>query len=232
MVNSDPLQGKMLYAFGTSVVNGHAAQRSFVDDIAEAHGMHDEKYCINGATMRIVPDSEPVIDIVHQVQNAPAAKPDFVVFDGIANDAYDSVANNPQILGQVTHGYADVLDPATYCGAFETVCKTLATKYQGAHILYITTHKTPARTLAAQQTLHDVSVAICQKWSLPVCDIYNESGLNAFLPAYQHDYSYDKTDAHGSNQAYGGTGTHPNADGYRLFYDPLITAALTALANR
>ncbi|WP_274785295.1 SGNH/GDSL hydrolase family protein [Lacticaseibacillus casei] len=226
----DPLNKKMLYAFGTSIVEGHAAHESFVDDIARAHHMIYHKYAINGATMRVVPNEDPVINIVHQVTQAPKIVPDLIVFDGIANDAYASVTDDPKILGSISTGFADELDTATYCGAFETVCRTLLTKYQGAHPLYITTHKTPARTLATQEKLHDVSLAICRKWSIPVVDLYTQSGFNAFIPAYQHDYSYDKLDADGHNlNAVGGTGTHPNADGYRLFYEPRITAALAAM---
>ncbi|QEU47371.1 SGNH/GDSL hydrolase family protein [Schleiferilactobacillus harbinensis] len=229
---SDPLSGKTLYAFGTSIVEGHAAHRSFVDDIGDAHQLHCQKFSINGASMRIIAAADPAIDIVQQAVNAPAEVPDFVVFDGIANDAYANITEKPKVLGMITPDFTTPLEPYTYCGAFETVCRLLLTKYQGAHPLYIATHKTPARTLAAQDRLHALSVAMCQKWSISVVDLYAQSGFNAFLPTYQHDYSYDKLDANGSNrQAVGGTGPHPNAAGYRLFYDPLITAALLRLAN-
>lgn len=55
--------------------------------------------------------------------------------------------------------------------------------------------------------------------------------MNCFLKQYQHDYSYDKVDANGGNHSVGGTGTHPNDVGYKLFYDPIITHELLSLAT-
>lgn len=222
------LSGKLLFAFGTSVVNGHLAETSFVEDICKANKMSYKKFCINGAASRIT-DPNNIID---QIKKAPEAHPDFVVFDSIANDAYATVTDDPSVMGQATYGYQDQLDPRTYCGALETICKMLETKYQGSKLLYVATHKTPARDLRVQNIMHDVSVKIVHKWSIKVADLYNEGNLNGFLPQYQHDYSYDKVDAHGGNHSVGGTGTHPNADGYRLFYDPIITQSLVSLATR
>lgn len=222
------LSGKSLYAFGTSIVNGHLANTSFVEDVCEANHMKYQKFCINGASARIA-DPNNIID---QIENAPTQKPDFIVFDSIANDAYATVTDNPAIMGKITFGYQDELNPKTYCGALETICKTLETKYQGAKLLYIATHKTPARDLRVQNIMHDISLKIVHKWAIKVADLYLEGNLNGFLPQYQHDYSYDHVDENGGNHSVGGTGTHPNDVGYQLFYDPIITQSLISLASR
>ncbi len=219
------LHGKLLYAFGTSIVNGHLANVSFVEDIATANHMDYRKYCINGASTRFTgPNNIPL-----QVENAPQITPDLIVFDSYANDAYAEVTDDPAVLGAITEGFDAELDPHTYCGGLEKVCRLLLTKYQGAKILYVATHKTPARDLRVQTILHDLSLKIMQKWSIKVCDLFTEGNLNAFVGTYQHDYSYDKLDDHGGNHSVGGSGTHPNADGYQLFYDPAIAAGLASL---
>lgn len=168
MTNS--LNGKLLYAFGTSIVNGHLAQKSFVEDICNANDMKYKKFCINGAASRIT-DPNNIID---QIKKAPDEVPDLIVFDSIANDAYATVTDDPQVMGKITYGFDDELDPKTYCGALETICKMLETKYQGAKILYVATHKTPARDLRVQNIMHDVSLQIVHKWSIKVADLYEE----------------------------------------------------------
>ncbi len=70
----------------------------------------------------------------------------------------------------------------------------LETKYQGAKLLYVATHKTPARDLRVQNVMHDISLKIVHKWSIKVADLYTEGNFNGFLPQYQHDYSYDQVD--------------------------------------
>lgn len=189
--------------------------------------MSYQKFCINGAASRI---TEPN-NIIDQIKGAPDKVPDLIVFDSIANDAYAAVVDDSKVMGKVTFGFNDRLDPNTYCGALETICKMLETKYQGAKILYVATHKTPARDLRVQTIMHDVSVKIVHKWSIKVADLYTDGNLNGFLGSYQHDYSYDEVDANGSNHSVGGTGTHPNADGYRLFYDPIIMQGLRSLVS-
>ncbi len=224
-VIENPLVGKTMYAFGTSIVNGHLANVSFVDDICRANKISFKKFCVNGATSRTTDPN----NIIKQITSAPDDVPDLIVFDSIANDAYPEVVNDPKKLGKISNGYDEQLDPTTYCGAVETICKMLETKYQGAKILYVATHKTPARDLMVQNVMHDISLKIMSKWSIMVADLYTEGNFNGFLKQYQHDYSYDETDEQGGNHSFGGTGTHPNADGYRLFYDPLILGKLNLL---
>ncbi|MCD2256047.1 SGNH/GDSL hydrolase family protein [Lactobacillus sp. CC-MHH1034] len=223
--SNNPLNGKVLYAFGTSIVNGHLANTSFVDDIGQANQMTYRKFCVNGAAARTTDTN----NIVTQIENAPTKVPDLIVFDAVDNDAYAQVVDDPQIMGQIT--YDDALDSKTYCGAVETICRLLETKYQGAKLLYIATHKTPARDLRVQNVMQATALKIMRKWSIAVADLYTAGNFNAFLEQYQHDYSYDTVDHNGSNHAVGGTGTHPNAAGYRLFYDPIITQKLKTLVT-
>ncbi|KRM78061.1 lysophospholipase [Limosilactobacillus coleohominis DSM 14060] len=221
------LNGKLLYAFGTSIVNGHLANKSFVEDICKANQMQYKKFCVNGATSRTTDPN----NIIGQIENAPQKVPDLIVFDSIANDAYAQFTDDPDVFGKITYGYQDNFDLKTYCGALEKICYLLETKYQGAKILYIATHKTPARDLRVQKIMHDISVKIVHKWSIKVADPFQGENMNCFLPQYQHDYSYDDVDANGGNHSVGGSGTHPNDAGYRLFYDPIITQQLMSLAS-
>ena len=50
--STNPLKDKLLYAFGTSIVNGHLANVSFVEDVAKDNQMQYRKFAINGASAR------------------------------------------------------------------------------------------------------------------------------------------------------------------------------------
>ncbi|WP_234002723.1 SGNH/GDSL hydrolase family protein [Lactobacillus sp. CBA3605] len=220
--STNPLAGKMLYAFGSSIVNGHLANTSFVEDVARDNHLQYRKFAINGATTR-TSDSN---NILKQIVSAPSIIPDFIIFDSWANDAYPEVANDPKRFGEITDDFDTRLDSKTYCGGLESICKTLTTKYSGAKFILLATHKTPAREFAIQEKMYQTAMTICHKWSFDVVDLFNAGSFNTFVKNYQYNYSYDQPDENGGNYAYGGSGTHPNADGYRRFYDTSVTNKL------
>ena len=217
------LNGKRVYGFGDSIVYGHAAGISFLDYLKQDYDMSVTKYAVNGASV-IGEDNNSIIG---QIAGASATVPDFVLFDGLINDAYASVTAK---LGQTSRDYTGIYDTTTFCGSFECICNALLTKYPGATILYIAVHKTPARDISIQDRLHALARQICGKWSIPFVDLYNESGLNCFIAAYQSAYSYDHTDANGGNTSTGGSGTHPNDAGYKKFYLPMIASKMIGLS--
>lgn len=221
----NPLKGKLLYAFGSSIVNGHLANVSFVEDVAEDNEMQYRKFAINGATSNTADPN----NILTQIKNAPNTIPDFVIFDAWANDAYPEIADDPEKFGVITPDFESDLKTNTFCGGLEAICKTLVNKYEGAQFILLATHKTPAREYRVQKQMYDAAMKIAAKWSIEVIDLFNGGNFNAFIKSYQYDYSYDKVDQFGGNHAYGGSGTHPNAYGYRKFYDPIITNKLLSL---
>lgn len=222
---TDPLINKLLYAFGTSITNGHLANVSFIEGIAVTHHMRYKKYCINGA--HVITTEQK--NILKQVQEASSIIPDLIIFDGGANDNYPSIVDNSAKFGTITSDFKGPFDLTTYCGSLEATCYQLLIKYQGAKILYVIPHKTPARDLHAQTMIHDISVTIAHKWGIAVADLFTESSFNAFIPSFKHDYSYDWPDSSGGNHAVGGSGTHPNAAGYSLFYNEFIANRLAGL---
>ena len=223
LIHADNLKNKLLYAFGTSIVYGHLAGRSFVDDLGCNYGIKFKKLAVNGATTRLTSDNN---NIISQIENAPARKPDFVIFDSVANDAYPQFIKNDSQLGKITSDFNSSLDINTYCGGLENICKTLLIKYRGAKIMYLATHKTCARDFETQEILYKMSKGICHKWSIEIIDLYNNSNFNTFINEYRYNYTYDKVDENGGNHSCDGSGTHPNNLGYSLFYDPIVAKAL------
>lgn len=216
------LQGKTLYGFGDSLVEGHELMIGMLDYVAQANGMVYSKYARNGA--RVVPQHRAgaAPDVAKQIEEASPDVPDFICFNGLTNDAWED--NVMERIGTLTEQYEGPFDTGTFIGAFERVCALLRQKYQDSSILYICPHKMPGRPLPVQDTLQYWARTICEKWAIPYLDMYRRGGINTCIPGMCRKYSYD-TAAHPQD----GNGTHLNALGYQRWYAPAVTAALRDL---
>lgn len=209
----DKFFNKTLYAFGDSILAGHLSNISCIDTFCTEKKMNYIKYALNGAT--IVNGAQ---GIINQINNASSNIPDYVLFNGLTNDAYTST-----VVGTITENIDSELDLTTFCGCFENICRTLINKYYSAKICYIAVHKMPTRNKDVQFNLQDLAHQICNKYSIPVIDIFNNGNLNTYIETMRSLYTYDTLDnsniiAGGS----GGNGTHPNTLGYKLFYNNMI----------
>ena len=74
-----------------------------------------------------------------------------------------------------------------------------------------------------QKQYGERAVEICNKWGVPVVDLYRQSGMNTFIPEHRDMYTFD------SYNWGRGDCTHPNALGYEQKYMPLIEAKLKSL---
>ena len=224
------LSGKTLYGFGDSLVCGHYLGIGMLDYVAEENGMIYTKYAINGGT--VIPgiasqldNAILVPDLAAQIEAASDQPPDFICFDGLTNDAYDLIID--QYLGVPSGNYDGEYDTDTFIGAFETVCFKLRKKYQDSSIFYVCTHKMPSRKQEPQELLQHWARKICRKWSIPYIDVYNRGGINTCISGMRYDYSYNLP-----GETVGGNGTHLNADGYRLWYAPMIETELKNAVRR
>ena len=68
-----------------------------------------------------------------------------------------------------------------------------------------------------QKEYLDKAIDICNKYSIPYVDIYNEGGLNTNIKKMNDLYT---------NNA---DGTHPNFNGYELFYVPKIESKMITI---
>lgn len=215
-----------LYAFGDSLIAGHALRYGLLDDFVARHQVQFENFARNGATMLPTRPSDDTFasrsqlpDVAAQVQQAPQAAPDWVVFDGLTNDGASYL---PQLraIGTISADYkAPVSD--TYCGAFEHAIAVMRDKYPDTRLFFVAAHHMPVIALPLQDQLHALARAICAKWAVPVIDVYRAGQLNTCLPQMAAKWSYDHAE-----QPFGGDGTHLIPAGYQRFYTPLIEAAL------
>ena len=149
---------------------------------------------------------------------------DYIIMEGGINDVLGGL-----YLGEVTEGFASELDTHTVLGGTEQMCRNLLEKFAGKKLGFILIHKvlqlpftSPPNADGTQKLYFDKIKEVLNKYSIPVLDLYNESGLNTGI-----DYFLRYTLATSTNP--NGDGVHPNEEGYRKFYVPKIEAWLKAL---
>ena len=206
------LNFKSVYAFGDSIVYGHnAPAKSFMRLIANDYAMDLNMLAKNGATI-IKSDNW----ILTQVKNAPAASPDFVVFDGYTNDAYESVMTN---LGTKQGPTATTFDNTTFCGAFEETLYTMKQKWPESEIVFVTIHKSGGRDWDIQCKLRELSLEMCEAWGISVADIFKDTTLDTRDATQMSKYIIN------------GAGSHPNETACREFYIPVIVKTMEDIIN-
>lgn len=220
------LNYKSVYAFGDSIVYGHnAPEKSFMRLIANEYAMKLNMMAQNGAT--IMSGSKQILS---QINNAPSAAPDFVVFEGYTNDAYGSAESDPEFNSSGSErdvtacygtydeeNFGPTFDTSTFCGSFEQTIYTMKQKWPGSKLVYITIHKSGARNFDIQTKLRELTVGMCEKWDIAVVDMFANSTLDTRNANEMSKYMI------------GGKGSHPNETACREFYIPAIVPVMEKL---
>ncbi|MBT1167149.1 SGNH/GDSL hydrolase family protein [Bifidobacterium simiarum] len=233
-----PLNGKVLYAFGDSIIDGHLyTRRSCVNVVAEREGLTLVKAARNGATIRYSTVTGGLGgQILQQAEliGVDQPKPDVIIFNGGANDAWPETI--PAYLGAV----GEAKDPAeldlnTYAGCFEATILAFRRHWPDVPIVYLAVAKI-GRDWAVQNYLRQVQLAACAKWGVTVADVFGDTDLDARNEDMRVRYSFDMIGTDGlpgtpETAVYPDpdvhpSGTHPNLAGIDRYYAPIITKAL------
>lgn len=222
------LNFRSVYAFGDSIVYGHnSPSTSFMRLIANDYAMDLNMMAKNGAT--IMTGSNRILT---QINNAPAASPDFVVFEGYTNDAYGSAETDSfnssgasrdvtKCYGEITPDGTTSFDNSTFCGAFEETIYAIKQKWPETQVVFVTIHKSGGRDFEIQTKLRDLSIEMCEKWDVEVVDMYN------YVNADEKTLDTRNTNEM-STYIIGGKGSHPNEKCCREFYIPAVVEVLEA----
>ncbi len=148
---------------------------------------------------------------------------DYIIMEGGINDVLGGL-----YLGEVTEGFASELDTHTVLGGTEQMCRNLLARFAGKKLGFILIHKVlqlpftpPSNADGTQKLYFDKIKEVLNKYSIPVLDLYNESGLNTGIDSFLK-YTLATTNPNGD-------GIHPNEEGYRKFYVQKIEAWLKSL---
>lgn len=204
-IDNNVLKDKTIINFGDSIGAGDGNNGAgYAELLAKKNDMTCYDYAVGGATI-----TTSTNDILTQIEKAKNDKKtaDYILFDGFTNDINNGAVKE---LGKISDGYSQTKDINTFSGAFEEICFRLKTYWKGTPIFYVCVHKMSSRNTELQNTYSTRAKTLCERWSIPVIDIYNEGGLNTYIADYKTLYT---------NNA---DGTHPNELGYNTFYVPLI----------
>ena len=220
-----PLKDKSVYVFGDSIILGNTYPKGgFADLTAKREGMKLQKFALGGST--IMDANYPDGQILSQIQSAPAAEPDYILFDGGAHDAEYMKNTQGVPYGIVTtEKDPDALDTSTFAGAFEKTICTMKQKWPKAQLVYVAVHKMGSRDKDVQEKLHELEIRICRKWGVKVADVYEESSLDTNDTTQKNTYTFNSVGTNGLPST-NGTGTHPNLAAIEAFYEPVVAAAL------
>ena len=223
-VNTDDiysiLKGKTIAYDGDSITQSRINQGNqsnggaYPKLIADLTDSYYQNQATGGATLSYKDGSTNCI--CRRLTNLPVA--DMYVFSGGINDMWD---NRP--LGTITSNYTDEVNDTTITGALEKIFRYALTNFVGKPILYVITQKVRNPYYNGggynQFDLHDRIVEVCNKYSIPYYDAFNESGLNGWNTAQSN--AYLNANSQGTSD-----GTHPNENGYLKYYVPQIISLL------
>lgn len=139
-------------------------------------------------------------------------KPDYIIIEGGTNDILKGVP-----IGEITTGYNDSFDDTTFAGALEKAICRLRNQWPDAKILYIRVHNMNSRNAEMQKIYGETALSVCKKWSIKVCDIYSDGGLNTNISLMRTSFTANED------------GTHPNELGYEKFYVNPVEQALLSI---
>lgn len=213
------LTGKKVNWIGDSIFygGGSAYNDGWIGRIADKYSLTFETQAVNGG-MIIDPTIPGYYSIAANCTNFTETDPDYVIFDGGTNDAF-----NPAIspLGTFDPTRYDVPTDKTtsFSSAFEYTVVTMVSAYPNAKIGYVIPYKQVSYNVGLDvydeigKAYFDRAKEICKKWGVPCLDLREQSMLNYQIPALQSKF----TDQ-----------THINTNGYDYTYD-MIAAWLQTI---
>lgn len=211
--------GKRLAVFGDSIMFGSGNHGVGVGEfLRDKYGFGLYKYCIGGARVGYYEGKSWMVDQVKQAVK-DGIRPDIILFDGFTNDCYKTDGEHFDVpLGK--RGGAKPLEEITkadnFSVCFESIVKAFSDIFPGAAVVFVRPHRMGRREDGAQRDYGDRAAEICRDYGVTVADIYGKSGLDTFDPSMRDAFTCD---------SYGwgrGDATHPNEEGYRRFYLPIL----------
>lgn len=208
------LQNKLIIYDGDSICADRTVSgRAYPAIIGSITGGQFENHAVPGARLC---SSDSRHSVVENLVNLPAYG-DLYCFEGGINDF---CANTP--IGECSpDDFTGAVDPATICGALETIFRYAKTHFPQKPIFFVITHQiqdTATKPNANGNTFQDyrnAMVMVCEKYGVAYYDAFTHSNLFGWNETHNRKYLTGNSD-------FTPDGTHPNEDGYRGYYVPQL----------
>ncbi len=187
-LDRNPLKSRKLAVLGDSL---SAWYKSAISNAGYFNGMDYDSAVHNQSVW-----GSPVAR--HNIEGAPTSfverfsllrdTTDYLVIQGGVNDCG---LNIPVGLMTAWDDFTGALNEYTFIGALESLFRQAQAKYPNAKILFFTSTK--LLHMPKLGDYMDAAKLVCNKYSIPVLDLYNCSGLNQGIPAVKSRYFNDDT---------------------------------------
>ena len=213
------LKNKVIYWFGDSIMAGLYCDSPISKKIDDIYGTFSTNLAISNTTIY---DGQ----IMSKVNDAPTYEPDYILFNGGANDTNRSRYGTGLSAWRTAPGSIMDEEPNltkdygvdTVCGAFESTIQAMRKKYPNSKIVFITTHYIGTNhPYSDQKECYNYFREICKKWSVKIADVNLEGNINSFI-----DNSFT---SNGTDPDY----THPSDEAHYKYYIPIIVDALKCI---
>ncbi|MEF3309531.1 SGNH/GDSL hydrolase family protein [Paenibacillus sp. GYB004] len=218
VASANPLKGKIISLNGDSITSGTPAGYvgGYGKIIADRNGMTYQNVAVAGATIASGTTNSGGGNRhwVSQTIGSMRADSDYVILSGGVNDKSLTTMVN---LGTMTNGMTDTYDHTTFIGAMEYMFSQAVARFPGKKIGFVLVHRLWTLTDVFHTTWYPAIVKVCQKWGIPLCDLYATVPSMNLIADLKTNYTTNAD------------GWHPNEQGYRLYYVDKIEAWLKTL---
>ena len=176
--------------------------------------MTSTNYAVSGRCIAKEDGETAIIDTIPNMSSTA----DYVMFEGGWNDMWRVP------LGEISEGFDAELDEYTWSGALESLIKQSKLKWPTARIGFILAHgkANNESEINRQNRYWDRAIEVFNKWHLPYIDL-RHNGLVAFNNTLlDMFFKINSETGHGD-------GAHPNALGYKTFYNIPIASFMNRL---
>lgn len=208
-VVKNPLDNKTLCFTGDSIIAASTAGVrgvvSLLGDINTNTNFYN--YAHDGYTIAKATDAWSSRSIQNTLPTILSEHPDtdYIVFDGGINDMYGG--SHGITLGNISNSYnPNNFDRTTFTGGLEYIFNYIYDNFQNCKPVFIVSHQIYSANFKPYM---DRAKEVCNKWSVPYIDLWDESTLN-FQISYMRSRFAIHTEANPN-----GDGIHPNLEGYQ-----------------
>lgn len=211
------LENKTVLSFGDSIMHGDGNDYVGIAElISLKYNTKAIDYSKGGATFGVASGREQISNqILRAIQNNEQA--DVILINGGTNDMrhvpYGEVSDDDD-FSYGEHGRQE------FCQGMEYALGLLKDNYPDTPFLYVRAHDMKFSLERNELHYGKTAVEICDKWDVPLVDIFNDTDFDAHDTDIRYEYTY-----HSRRCAYGDS-VHPNRDGYYKFYIPLAVSKI------
>ena len=205
-INIKPLYGKKLSVDGDSICAGAGYKGGYAKIIGERNNMVVQNLAVGGGTLATETYSSDgsARHWISSSMDSLSEDADYIIIEGGLNDS--------ESLGAITDGYDSSLDQTTFCGASETICKKLISKFHGKKYGFIIAHRYGGFNYTIEGGRVQLLIQIFEKWGIPYLD------LNRLLPDFQKLYNSTIPELKLVSTTYFVDSEHPNEQGYNKYF--------------